>query len=132
MENIILEKLLHFGVVSRDQVRNDHTLLRRFLRFGFVKKVSKRGRVFYELTNKALPLMDDYRQILLQNARIRQRLAPQSKFYQALLEDIRFLDEYHPEAEDFRLLGDWQLKRPIVESQIELAKQRYYYSQGLP
>jgi hypothetical protein len=58
-------------------------------------------------------------------------LTPHAKLYRALLEDLRFLDEKNPKAEEFRLLGDWHLMRPVVSSQLKLAQMRFYWEQGL-
>jgi len=50
---------------------------------------------------------------------------PPSIFH-TLLDDVRFLDERHAVAEQFKFLGDWQLQRPVVPAQLELSKMRYY------
>lgn len=121
----------HFGALPRSAVRNDGSDLRYLLKNGVARKVVRKGRVFYELTEKALPLLDDYRQVLLHKAALLSRLTPHAKLYRALLEDLRFLDEKNPKAEEFRLLGDWHLLRPVVSSQLKLAQMRFYRGQGL-
>ena len=126
-----LEKFSNFGVLPREAVRNDASALRFLLRNDFVHKVYQKGRVYYELTAKALPLLEDYRQILLHQASLHYRLTPQSQFYRALLGDLRFLNEQHPLAEAYRLLGDWHLTRPVVASQLKLSQMRYYRNQGV-
>jgi hypothetical protein len=46
------------------------------------------------------------------------------------LGDVRFLDEKNPAANKFLFLGDWQLKRPVVPSQLSLSKYRFYHEQA--
>jgi hypothetical protein len=121
----------HFGALSRSAVKNDRADLRYLLKNGLVRKVVRKGRVFYELTEKALPLLDEYRQVLLHKASLLNRLTPHAKLYRALLGDLRFLDEKNPRAEEFRLLGDWHLMRPVVSSQLKLSQMRYYSEQGV-
>jgi hypothetical protein len=127
----LLEKMSHFGASPRSAVRNQRSDLRYLLKNGLARKAVRKGRVFYELTEKALPLLEDYREMLLHKAALLNRLTPHAKLYRALLEDLRFLDEKNPRAEEFRLLGDWHLLRPVVPSQLKLAQMRYYREQGL-
>ncbi len=127
----LFNKMSHFGALPRSAVRNDRADLRYLLKNGLARKVVRKGRVFYELTEKALPLLDNYRQVLLHKAALLNRLTPHAKLYRALLEDLRFLDEKNPKAEEFRLLGDWHLVRPVVSSQLKLAQMRFYREQGL-
>lgn len=131
MSYSLFNKMSHFGVLPRSAVRNDLGDLRYLLKNGVVRKVVRKGRVFYELTEKALPLLDDYRQVLLHKAALLNRLTPHAKLYRALLEDLRFLDEKNPKAEEFRLLGDWHLMRPVVSSQLKLSQMRFYREQEL-
>lgn len=131
MSYSLFNKMSHFGVLPRSAVRNDLGGLRYLLKSGVVRKVVRKGRVFYELTEKALPLLDDYRQVLLHKAALLNRLTPHAKLYRALLEDLRFLDEKNPKAEEFRLLGDWHLMRPVVSSQLKLSQMRFYREQEL-
>jgi hypothetical protein len=91
-----------------------------------VRKVFHRGKVFYEFTEKALSFLDDYRQGLLARVKTLSEGFPRAKVYSALLGDLRFLDESHPAAEEFRFLGDWQLKERVVPSQLTLAKVKYF------
>jgi len=56
-----------------------------------------------------------------------RRLLSQKKFsYDALLNELRFLEERNQQMQDFLFLGDWQLQHPVVPSQLELAKLRFY------
>lgn len=130
MKYNLFYKLSHFGALSRDVVKNDVSDLRYLLKNDFVQRVSKKGRVFYELTEKSLPLLEEYRQVLLHEAAFQNKLTPHAKFYRALLGDVRFLDEKNPRAEKFQLLGDWHLTRPVVPSQLKLSQMRYYREQG--
>jgi hypothetical protein len=131
MKLYLFNKMSHFGALPRSAVKNDRACLRYLLKNGVARRVVRKGRVFYELTEKALPLLDDYRQVLLHKAALLHRLTPHAKLYRALLEDLRFLDEKNPKAEEFRLLGDWHLVRPIVSSQLKLSQMRFYREQGL-
>ncbi len=128
---MLLEKLAKFGVLPRDAVKNDRAALRVFLHKKFAVKVPKKGRVFYELTERALPLLEEYRHILLHKAQLQARLAPNSKFHRALLGELRFLDDQHSQAPEYRLLGDWQIRRPVVAGQLLLSQRRYYQDAGL-
>src|SRR5262245_46387656 len=126
----LIEKMSQFGVLPRNAVKNDRSGLQYLLKNRFARRVSRKGRIFYELTAKALPLLDEYRQVLLHKASLGSLLSPHAKFYHALLEDLRFLDEKNPRAPKFRLLGDWHLKRPVASSQLKLSQMRYYREQG--
>ncbi len=128
---MLLEKLFKFGVLPRASVKNDLEQLQDLLRKKFVQKVPKKGRVFYELKEKSLPLLEEYRKMLFHKTKLQAQLQPQAKFYRALLGELRFLNEQHPLAKDFQLLGDWQLNRSVVPSQLALAKCRYYQDQKL-
>jgi hypothetical protein len=114
------------AVLPREETRNYMAEVKTLLRQGYARKLHVRGRVFYALTNKALPLLEDYRQSLLFSAKVQARLHKRSRFYQALLGDLRFLDEKSKEASAYLFLGDWQLHRPVTELQLDLAKQRYW------
>lgn len=128
---MLLEKFFRFSVLPRTAVRNYPSALRDLLHKKLVRRVSKKGRVFYELTEKSLPLLEDYRHILLYRTKLHAQLTPHARFYQALLGDLRFLNDRHPLAKDYQFLGDWQLVRAVVPSQLELAKLRYYETQRL-
>ncbi len=91
-----------------------------------VRRVRKRKRVFYELTQQAIPLLESQRRIFLEQIRQRAFLSPQATIYPALLEDIRFVNERHPMAKEFLFLGNWDLQRPVARFQLELAQHRYY------
>jgi len=127
----LFNKFSRFGVLSRSDVKNDRADLRYLLKNGLVRKAVLKGHVFYELTEKALPLLDEVRQVLLHKASLLNRLTPHAKLYRALLEDLRFLDEKNFKAEEFRLLGDWHLMRPVVSSQLKLSQMRFYRDQRL-
>lgn len=113
-------------MLHREAVKNDLVAIEHLLRMGFVQKTYKSGRLFYELTDKALPLLEHQRIKLLEDARMHSLIDGRSAFFRALLGDVRFLDEKSPEADEFMFLGDWQLTRPVVPSQLELAKLRFY------
>lgn len=127
----LLKKLSQFGVSHRSDLKNDLALLKKFLRRKWVVQVFKKGRVYYQLSEKSLALLEEYRQELWHQARLGHMLYPNSNVYRALVEDLRFLDEKHPVAKEFLFLGDWQLKRPVVASQLVLAQYRYYQRQGV-
>ena len=126
LQSRLLAKFSRFGVLHREAVKNDLTVLRKLVRAGFVKKVYKSGRVFYELTEKALPLLEAQRKKILEELNMRSLLDSKNPLYAALARDVRFLNEKRPEAKAFLFLGDWQLNRPVVLSQLELAKLRFY------
>jgi len=119
------------GVLHREGVKNNRKSLQKLLQGGYVTKVYKKGRVFYELTEQALPIVDLQRKILLEEAGMLHLSDKRSHVYASLLGDLRFLDENRPEAAEFLFLGDWQLHRPVVPSQLELAKLRFYKQKGL-
>lgn len=131
MKQNLFEKFGRFGVLPRDSVRNDLSELRYLLKNNFARKAHKKGRVFYELTQKSLPLLEECRQVLLHKATLQSQLTPHSRFYRALLGNLRFLNEKNPCAREFQLLGDWHLMRPVVSSQLKLSQMRYYREQGL-
>lgn len=114
------------GVLHRDETKNNLLLVARWMRQGFVKKVFRKGEVFYELTEKALPLLDEVRNLLRHQAHLCSKLSPRSQFYKALLGDIRFLDDSKIESSDFLFLGDWRLVPPPNRYQLELSQLRYY------
>src|SRR3990167_219754 len=123
---MLLNKFFKLGVLQREAVKNYSSELKDLLHKKFLHKVYKKGRVFYELTEKALPLAEEYRLMLFHLTKLHSQLTPQAKFYRALLGELRFLDEKHPLASEYQLLGDWQLNRPVVPGQLALAKLRYY------
>ncbi len=128
----VIKKFSRFAVLSRADVKNELPAVSYLIRRGFVRKVYKNGRVFYELTEKALGPLEKVRLGLLAEAQLRKEICPrQRKFYKILLEDIRFLDTSDKEAKDFRFLGDWRLHMAPVESQLLLSKLRFYQRAGL-
>lgn len=131
MSYSLLKKLSRFGVLPRGATKNDEEDLHYLLKNDFIRKVPKRGRVFYELTEKSLPLLEEYRQVLQHKVSLLHRLTPHAKLYRALLGDLRFLNDRNPRVEEFRLLGDWHLTRPVMASQLKLAQMRFYREQGV-
>lgn len=122
----ILKRFARFGVMHREAVKNDPAALKHLLNQGFARKAYRSGRVFYELTEKALPLLECQRKKLLEDARMQALIDERSAVHCALLDDVRFLDEKDPEAQKFIFLGDWQLKKPVVPAQLLLAQLRFY------
>lgn len=114
------------GVLHREEVKNDPDALVRLSRAGFVQKVFRSGRVFYELTPASLLLLEQHRKKMLEEVKLRAMLEKNNPHLSSLLSDVRFLDEKNPVAREFLFLGDWQLTRPVVLSQLELAKLRFY------
>lgn len=125
-----LSKFLPYGTLHREQVKNELLMVQRLCRRGVLKKTFHRGKVFYELTPQAVPLLEHSRKILLEQAQLEAALS-RSSFFRALLGDLRFLNEKDPLAKHFMFLGDWQLTKPVVPSQLELSKLRFYQSKGL-
>lgn len=121
-----MARFARFGVLHRENVKNDRAALDQLLRRGFVRKVYKSGRLFYELTQEALPLLESQRIKLLEDARMRSLVDGCKSAAFAILEDVRFLDEKSPEAQEFLFLSDWQLTRPVVPSQLLLSQLRFY------
>lgn len=127
----IFKEMAPEGVLHREGLKNYPKEVKRLERSGLVAKAYRRGRVFYELTPKALPLLEHCRRQLVEEAQLRARMEPRSFLYRSLLEDLRFVDERRPEASEFRFLGDWQLTRPVVVAQLLLSQQRFYQKRGL-
>lgn len=128
----LLLKMTPFGVVTRDQVKNDLSAIKGMVRNGLVKKAYKRGKVFYELTQKAIPLLNGVRLKLQEEAKLKSLLHPRKQdFYRALLDDVRFLDTRKSEAKDFLFLGDWRLHHPPVLAQLLLSQLRFYQKRGV-
>jgi len=129
--NKFVTLLARYGVVSRDEIRSYASLRQSFIDRGLLQKVYQKGCVFFELTPKALPLLENHRKILVEKVQMMSLLCPWSRVYTALLGDVRFLDIKNPRAAEFLFLSDWQLKRPVVMSQVELAKMRFYEMRSL-
>lgn len=128
----LVAKFTRYAVLHREEVKNDLPTINKLVRNGFVQKTYKSGRVFYELTEKALPLLEHHRKKLLEEAKMKVLLESRNTFYPSLLGDVRFLDEKKAEAKEFLFLGDWQLLRPVVFPQLELAKLRFYEGEVAP
>lgn len=126
----LLSKFLAHGTLHREQIKNELSVVRKLCRRGILQKSHRRGRVFYELTPQSVPLLEHSRKILLEQAQLEACLS-RSTFFDALLGDLRFLNEKDPNAKQFMFLGDWQLTKPVVPSQLELSKLRFYQSKGL-
>lgn len=122
----IFERLSQNGVLHRDDIKNDMPVINRLLYHGLVRKITRNKKVFYELTPKSLPILEVRRRALLEDIKILAALHKPPSVFHALLDDVRFLDDEHAVAEQFKFLGDWQIQRPVVPSQLELAKIRYY------
>lgn len=114
------------GTTHREEVKNDKAMVEKLVRMGLVKKIRRNRKVFYELTEKALPILEARRKILLEEAKIMTALCKPPSIFNALVDDTRFLDEKHAVAARFKFLGDWQLARPVTLAQLELAKMRFY------
>lgn len=122
----IIDLLAQNGVVHRDEIKNNIGVIERLVYHGLVRKVCRNKKVFYELTVKALPILESRRKALLEDIRTLASLHKPPSIYHVILDDVRFLDEQHEAAEQFKFLGDWQFQRSVVPSQLELAKLRYY------
>jgi len=124
----IFKKLYSYGVLPRASFKSgrEHQRLKLALRRKLVRKIHVRGKVFYELTEKTLPILELLRRQLLEEVKLKQWLYPQSQVYRALLGDLRFLDEKNPRAREFLFLGDWQLRQPVVPSRLKLSQERFY------
>ena len=128
----LMHKFAHFGVLSRGAVKNNLVEVRSLVRHRLLKKTYKKGRVFYELTERSLPVLDSVRVQLLEEAKLRRQLYPRRKsMYQALLEDVRFLDTSKKESQDFLFLGDWRLGYEPVVPQLKLSQLRFYQERNL-
>ncbi|MDO8493829.1 MAG: hypothetical protein Q7S68_00630 [Deltaproteobacteria bacterium] len=128
----VFKRFAQFGAVAREKVKNDLKEVAYFVKLGFLKKAYKNRRVFYELTEKSLAVLDHLRLNLLEEAKLRLSLYPQrKKFYEALLNDVRFLDTTKDESKEFQFLGDWRLTMTPTKSQLRLSQFRFYQSQGL-
>ncbi len=132
LESNIISKFAHYGILHREALKNDQLLLKKLLRMGLVMKVHKKGRTFYELTEKSLILLEHQRRKLVEEAQMNALLEPRSDFYKALLDNLRFFDEKNSAAEEFLFLGDWQLTQPVLPSQLELSKLRFYKEKVTP
>ena len=122
----LCRKFSQYGVLHRDEPRGYNKDLMKLIRLKFVQKVHKKGRVFYELTEKGLDLLEEHRKMLVCELKKCTQLFPRKHIYKNLLNDPRFIDEKDPIAQKFLFLGDWQFNRPIVKSQLLLAQNRFY------
>lgn len=126
LTNNIFSLFAKYGVLHRDSVKNYADELSALLRQGFVQKRRLKKAVYYQLTPKALPLLDHYRSALLSSAELQAKLHPRSQFYQSLLTDLRFVSEVDEKAQAYLFLGDWQLRRTPTPLQLELVQTRYF------
>lgn len=122
----IIARFAQKGVLHREKVKNDLNVVNRLLRLGLLRKVHRNRKVFYELTEKSVPLLEARRKAMLEELKILASIHKSPSVFHFLIGDIRFLDEKHKAAKQFRFLGDWQIKRPVVPAQLELAKLRFY------
>jgi len=122
----IIRRLARNGVLHRDEAKNDMEAIERLVYHGLLRKFHRGKKVFYELTESSVPVLELWRKALLEEVRVLAFLHKPPSVFHALLDDVRFLDEDHVVAEQFKFLGDWQLQRPVVPAQLELSKIRYY------
>lgn len=122
----LFEKFTREGVVHREGTKNNLAELKYLMDLGYVDKVRKKAAVFYQLTEKALPLLEAYRHVLLYRVQMLKQLHPRSQFYRALLEDLRFFPAQRRESRDFKFLGDWQLHRSPDKYQLALSQERFF------
>ncbi|MDO8519372.1 MAG: hypothetical protein Q7T11_04340 [Deltaproteobacteria bacterium] len=128
----LMHKFAHFGVLPRAAVKNNLQEVRALVRHRLLRKTYKKGRVFYELTEHSLLALNSVRVQLLEEAKLRRQLYPRRQsMYQALLEDVRFLDTSKKESRDFLFLGDWRLGYEPVVPQLKLSQLRYYQERNL-
>ncbi len=125
----LIKRLSQNGVLHRDGVKNDKSAIKRLVYHGLLRKVHHGKKVFYELTELAIPVLELWRKALLEEIKILALLHKPPSIFHALLDDARFLDEKHDMAEQFKFLGDWQIQRPAVPAQLELAKLRYFQNE---
>lgn len=114
------------GVLHRSETKNHREELQALLKQGVVQKRRLKRNVYYQLTQKSLPFLEHYRELLVSSVRLQSSLYPRSPFYRSLLNDLRFMPEKDERAEAYLFLGDWQLKRPPTPLQLELAQERYF------
>ena len=126
MNDHFLTLFSKFGVIHRQEAKNYPRELRALIRLGLVQKIRQKKEVYYRLTVKALPVLDDYRQLLFSLLQLRAKLHPRSQVYSSLLGDLRLFSESNKQAREFLFLGDWQLRRPPTPLQLELAYERYF------
>jgi len=126
MNDHFLTLFSKFGVIHRQEDKNYPQELGALIRLGLVQKIRQKKEVYYRLTVKALPVLDDYRQLLFSLLQLRAKLHPRSQVYSSLLGDLRLFSESNKQAREFLFLGDWQLRRPPTPLQLELAYERYF------
>ena len=124
--NLAFEKLVKNGVANPTDLRNFFAELLSLQRQGLVVKKRKGAKVYYELSDSALPLLNTYREMLLNEAKVEAYLRPKNQQLKALLEDLRFLNPRTETAEKYKFLGDWQLKYPVLPNHLKLAHLKYY------
>lgn len=125
----IIRRLARNGVLHRDEAKNDIEAIERLVYHGLLRKVHRGKKVFYELTELSVPVLELWRKVLLEEVRVLAFLHKPPSIFHVLLDDVRFLDEGHVVAGQFKFLGDWQLQRPVVSAQLELSKMRYYQNE---
>jgi len=122
----IIRRLARNGAIHRDEAKNDMDTIKKLVYHGLLRKFHRGKKVFYELTEFSVPVLELWRRVLLEEARVLAFLHKPPSIFHTLLDDVRFLDERHAVAKQFKFLGDWQLQRPVVPAQLELSKMRYY------
>lgn len=127
MKKDIFLKLARYGVIPRYSARSYLHEINTLIKTGLVKKIYKKGRVFYVLTENSLPLLEQIRKRLVAEVEMKKIIHPRRfQFYDSLLNDLRFFDHTKGEAQDFIFLGDWRLKEKVNLSQLELSQYRYF------
>jgi len=128
----LITKFARFGVLHREDVKNNLKSVMWFIHRGYIQKVHRNGRIFYELTAKATPLLEHHRKKLLEEIQMLTLIDKERGQATALVTNVRFFDETKPGADSFLFLGDFLLTRPVVQSQLELSKLRFYRERVAP
>ncbi len=127
----LLRKLARYGVLHRNEVRGYEDALAALLKREFVRPTHRDRKRYYELTSKALPLLESMREQLVGELKTNRELHPKSRVYKALLDDVRFVDPNNPNAQKFLFLNSLNLMQEVVPSRLLLSRERYYESQAL-
>jgi len=122
----LLEKLVKNGVATPTDLKNVRSELRKLVRRGWVDKKIRSGKVYYELTGRSVPFLNNYRRMLLHEVQMEAQMVPQNQQIKALLGDLRFLDPHSKTAKKYKFLGDWQLRHPVLPNHLKLAHLQYY------
>ena len=126
MMNRAFKILAKEGVSTPIELRNAFGDLKFLLRKGWVAKKRRGAKVYYELTEKSLPLLNLYRLLLLNQAKLETYWHSKNQQLRGLLGDLRFLNPASETAEKYQLLGDWQLRYEVLSNHLKLAHLQYY------